>query len=138
MSKEELRKKEEDLEAQASNNTANELAAEEIVSPPPGEYKHMGRGGAGNWFQPDELAAQGVTKMDPPTANVTAEPTEDQKQQSHRAFRGRGGAGNYALQDESVETQAAERQEELEKARELEQAVDKELAKPSQAHVKVG
>ena len=76
--------------------------------------------------------------MDSPAASVTPEPTEDQKQQSHRPFRGRGGAGNFTLQDESVETQAAEKQQELEQARKLEEAVDKELAKPSQAHVKVG
>ncbi|KAG0128251.1 hypothetical protein HOY82DRAFT_39177 [Tuber indicum] len=163
ISKEELQKKEEDLEAQQSKATgsANQLAADEVAAPPPGEYKHIskppdppkltnppwiirGRGGAGNWFQPSELVAQGATITDTVSVTPTPEPvTEKQRSASLRPWRGRGGAGNFA--PDSEEVQAAEK-EELERnklQRQLEEAdvrasVDSTLSKPSQAHLKTG
>ncbi|PWW73406.1 hypothetical protein C7212DRAFT_359734 [Tuber magnatum] len=146
ISKEELRKKEEDLEAQQSKATgsANQLATDQVAAPPSGEYKHMGRGGAGNWFQPSELAAQGATITDTASIAPTPEPaTETQRPVSLRPWRGRGGAGNFA--PDSEEAQVAEkeelkrnqRQQQLEEA-DVRASVDSTLSKPSQAHLKTG
>ncbi|CUS08531.1 unnamed protein product [Tuber aestivum] len=146
ISREEIQKKEEDLEAQQSEATgsANQLAADQAAAPPPGEYKHMGRGGAGNWFQPSELAAQGATITDTVSITPTPEPAiETQRPVSLRPWRGRGGAGNFA--PDSEEAQAAEkeelernqRQQQLEEA-DVRASVDSTLSKPSQAHLKTG
>lgn len=97
---------------------------------------HRGRGGAGNWFVPAELASGVISdSSEAPTPEPPAE---------HSAFvrpwRGRGGAGNFAAdipQDfASIEKDEAERAK-LEEEH-VKNSVNQTLQKPSQAHIKDG
>ena len=71
----------------------------------------MGRGGAGNWFQPKALAAEGsfssqttVESTAPPT-NATpnvSKPWTPEGQELPVARQGRGGAGNMVWKSEEM------------------------------------
>lgn len=140
-SPEELRKKEhEDLEAQQSTKLANEVAEEQVAAHRSGdssEYKHMGRGGAGNWYTPSTLSKEGVfTDIAPsPGDSTTPDPTSvnpahANHQLDPRPWRGRGGAGNFTL-DKPVEPEALELEE-----RHAAQEVQKEVRREVEAGLK--
>jgi len=141
--KEELQKQAEAVEAQTTASkrmsSANQLAQEEVSSPPPGEYKHMGRGGAGNWFTPAELEQHGTTATPADDDDTTEVPPPQTN--STRQWAGRGGAGNFAgthvqhadvppRKVEEIELQERERLQE-----EVRRSVDQTLAKPQEAHL---
>jgi len=144
-SPEELRKKEqEDLEAQESSKLASEVAAEAQVGGDDSEYKHMGRGGAGNWYTPKTLSKEGVfTDTTPPAGSTTSpdptsvNPTHANHQLDPRPWRGRGGAGNFAL-DKPVEPERIELEERLaaqEVQNEVRRDVEAGLKKPESAYL---
>jgi GTPase involved in cell partitioning and DNA repair len=95
----------------------------------------MGRGGAGNWYQPTELQKDG-TFIQP--ADSTAIPTSSTPQVSTPwhpegqelpiARSGRGGAGNFVWKSE----------EESKKAREAEEATKEELRVEAERSVEAG
>jgi hypothetical protein len=99
----------------------------------------MGRGGAGNWYQPTELQKEGTfsTAADSTSAPTSSKPQistpwhpEDQELPVARS--GRGGAGNFVWKSED---QARKAQEDEERRRELvraniERDVEAGLAKP--------
>ena len=74
----------------------------------------------------------------------TPEPvTEKQRPVSLRAWRGRGGAGNFVPDSEEVQAAEKEELERNQRQQQLEEAdvrasVDSTLSKPSQAHLKMG
>lgn len=99
----------------------------------------MGRGGAGNWYQPTELQKEGTFST---AADSTAVPTSSkpqistpwhpEKQEMPVARSGRGGAGNFVWKSEE---QGKRAQEEEERRREIvregvERDVEAGLAKP--------
>ncbi|KAF8418860.1 hypothetical protein EV426DRAFT_709060 [Tirmania nivea] len=140
-SPEELRKKErEDLEAQHSTKLANGVAEEQTAaqgSEDSTEYKHMGRGGAGNWYTPNKLSKEGVFTDITPShgASTTPDPTSVNPAHANhqidpRPWRGRGGAGNFTL-DKPVELEALEMEE-----RHAAQAVQEEVRRVVEAGLK--
>ncbi|KAF8536923.1 hypothetical protein BDD12DRAFT_259989 [Trichophaea hybrida] len=150
ITKEELQKQAEDIEAQEAaankankrNSTANQLAQEELASPPPGEYKHSGRGGAGNFFVPAELVQRGTTSPILEDSDTTEIPPPNKP--SIRQWAGRGGAGNFAGVNgnpqlfepqniEEIELEERERTQQLQE--EVRRTVDTSLPKPSSAHL---
>lgn len=143
---EELLKQAEDIEAQNKADkrlsTANQLAQEELVSPTPGEYKHMGRGGAGNWFQPSELNQNGTTATPEEDEDATEVPAAEKP--SVRQWSGRGGAGNFAGNHQQLtnpnadELKKAEEIELQERLEEVRRSVDVALPKPPSAHLSGG
>lgn len=99
----------------------------------------MGRGGAGNWYQPSELEKEGTfTQPSDATAIPTSSkpqistPWHPEGQQLPVARSGRGGAGNFVWNSEE---QARREREEEERKRALvregvERDVELGLAKP--------
>jgi hypothetical protein len=102
----------------------------------------MGRGGAGNWYQPSELEKEGSFNQ---PADSTAAPIGPKPQIStpwhpdHQelpvARAGRGGAGNFVWKDE--ENERATKEEEDKKKEQLKEKVERDvelgLAKPGVA-----
>ncbi|KAL6709415.1 hypothetical protein ACN47E_001822 [Coniothyrium glycines] len=132
----------EDLEAnRASISTADTTRP----APPPQpanasqEYAHMGRGGAGNWYQPTELQKEGtfsaaVDSTAAPSGSKpqVSTPWHPEGQEMPVARSGRGGAGNFVWRSEE---QARKAKEEEDRKRELvregvERDVEAGLAKP--------
>ncbi|KAI5853398.1 hypothetical protein BZA05DRAFT_336729 [Tricharina praecox] len=124
-------------------SSANQLAQEEVASPPPGEYKHMGRGGAGNWFTPSDLVQRGTTST--PTADDDTTEVPAAQAGSTRQWAGRGGAGNFAgagaqaqhidaprKEVEEIELQDRERERMQEDVR---RDVDLKLVRPEGVHL---
>ncbi|KAI5792490.1 hypothetical protein DFH27DRAFT_569121 [Peziza echinospora] len=138
---EELQRKEADVEAQQSEALSNELAKEPVEGPPGDglEYKHMGRGGAGNWFTPAELKSTGTyTDTTVKCPNPTSlNPAPSSTHIDPRPWRGRGGAGNFApdkpLEPEQMELEERKVAEVIEA--EVRQSVDLGLAKPGLAYI---
>ncbi|KAF2264883.1 hypothetical protein CC78DRAFT_532751 [Lojkania enalia] len=102
----------------------------------------MGRGGAGNWYQPKELSNEGTFTQ---TSDSTALPTTStpnistpwhpENQQMPIARVGRGGAGNFVWQDEDKELERRGNEERVKKGLEekVERDVEAGLAKPRAA-----
>ncbi|KAG9198904.1 hypothetical protein G6514_009280 [Epicoccum nigrum] len=75
------------------------------------DYAHMGRGGAGNWFQPKTLQQEGTFSQQAP-ADSTAPPTNatpnvskpwtPEGQELPVTKQGRGGAGNMVWKSEEM------------------------------------
>ncbi|KAF1936701.1 hypothetical protein EJ02DRAFT_76229 [Clathrospora elynae] len=134
-----------DIEANRSSSSTA-AAAPPSRSPAPAQtpntpqdYAHMGRGGAGNWYQPTELQNEGTFTQ---PADSTAIPTSAKPQVSTPwhpesqelpvARSGRGGAGNFVWKSED---QARKEREEEEQRKEsvregVEKSVEAGLAKP--------
>ena len=102
----------------------------------------MGRGGAGNWYQPTELEKEGnFTQPADSTAIPTTSkpqvstPWHPESQELPVARAGRGGAGNFVWKDEEKERKRAEDEERArEKLNEkVERSVEEGLAKPGAA-----
>lgn len=99
----------------------------------------MGRGGAGNWYQPTELQKEGTFTQ---AADATAIPTSSKPQISKPwhpegqelpvARSGRGGAGNFMWKsEESTKAQSQDEEKRIEGLRnEVERSVEAGLAKP--------
>jgi len=141
ISPEQLQQKaQEDLEAQQSTKLANEVLEEQLAaqgSGDPSDYKHMGRGGAGNWYTPTSLSKEGVfTDSAPPRgASITPDPTSvNPAHAGHymepRPWRGRGGAGNFAY-EKPVEPERIELEE-----RQITKLVQEEVRKEVEAGLK--
>ncbi|RPA79482.1 hypothetical protein BJ508DRAFT_328375 [Ascobolus immersus RN42] len=104
------------------------------------DYRHKGRGGAGNYFVPSELSETGTFSHD--TAASATElgssvPTSGEMA-TQRPWRGRGGAGNWAADEEHVVAQQHGKD-----VKDVETGFGKEdvelvegLKKPEQAHLK--
>lgn len=102
----------------------------------------MGRGGAGNWYQPTELEKEGTfTQPSDATAIPTSSkphvstPWHPETQELPVARAGRGGAGNFMWKDEEKERLKREEEERtMEKVNEkVERDVEAGLAKPGAA-----
>jgi hypothetical protein len=104
------------------------------------DYAHMGRGGAGNWYEPKELSKEGTFTQ---PADATAIPTSSKPQVSTPwhpegqelpvARSGRGGAGNFVWKSAQGEEEKRERedQERREGLRvQAERSVEGSLARP--------
>lgn len=99
----------------------------------------MGRGGAGNWYQPSELQKDGsFSKTADPTAVPTtptplvSTPWHPEGQEMPVARSGRGGAGNFVWKSEEQKKKELEEEEKRKAAvREgVERHVDAGLMKP--------
>lgn len=99
----------------------------------------MGRGGAGNWYQPTELQKEGTfTTPSDATAIPTGSkpqvstPWHPENQELPVARSGRGGAGNFVWKSE--EKDRKEREEEERRREVVSQSVERDveagLAKP--------
>jgi hypothetical protein len=130
-----------DLESQPSTT---DLARALSASQPPSEYLHTGRGGAGNWYQPAELTAQGLEQVASPDATSPVSPpstpgigiSKRVLGGAKPAYRGgRGGAGNYT--DFAEEERRRREREEVER-RETEERITRDveagLARPPKAY----
>jgi hypothetical protein len=99
-----------DIEA-ANPPSATPSAPSQTSSTAAQDYAHMGRGGAGNWFQPKTLQAEGTFSQQTP-AEATAPPTSaspnvskpwtPEGQELPVARQGRGGAGNMVWKSEEM------------------------------------
>ncbi|KAF2875427.1 hypothetical protein BDV95DRAFT_561853 [Massariosphaeria phaeospora] len=131
----------EDVEA---NHSLTSTAAPPVTSAPAQgqDYAHMGRGGAGNWFQPSELEKEGTFSQ---PSDATATPTSSKPQVSTPwhpesqelpvARAGRGGAGNFVWKDAEKERERLA-QEDMVRDRvneKVEKDVEAGLAKPGAA-----
>lgn len=142
-----------DVEAQQSQSIGGSSTAANVpeistqTASEQQQYGHSGRGGAGNWYSPVELARQGTfsssaaSPTSPSTSTSTsaiwtgAAPVE-----LPSARTGRGGAGNFvwgAIEKEKEE--AARRRQEEERVK-VQATVDVEqgLAKPSNVFLPAG
>jgi hypothetical protein len=108
----------------------------------------MGRGGAGNWYQPTELQKEGTfTQATDATAVPTTSkpqistPWHPENQEMPVARSGRGGAGNFVWKsDEQIKKEKEGRElDELKKretvSQEVERNVEAVLAKPGAARL---
>ncbi|KAL1600690.1 hypothetical protein SLS60_007078 [Paraconiothyrium brasiliense] len=133
---EQSKKAVEDVEAQ---RTPTADAAPPTSTTSSQSYAHTGRGGAGNWYQPSQLAKEGTfsTPSDSTALPTTSKPNvstpwHPENQQMPVARAGRGGAGNFVWKDEEEEKRQKEEREKLgEKVSEnVERDVEAVLAKP--------
>lgn len=108
------------------------------------DYAHMGRGGAGNWYQPTELQKEGTfTQPGDSTAIPTSSkpqvstPWHPEGQELPVARSGRGGAGNFVWKsEEQAKKEAEDEERKKEVVREgIERDVEAGLAKPPGARL---
>ncbi|PNS16015.1 hypothetical protein CAC42_4416 [Sphaceloma murrayae] len=131
-----------DVEAQKS--TEDHLSDVLSEAKPPAQYAHSGRGGAGNYYSPQELSktgqfeggTAGLEEASIPTS--AASKIQAKIQATLPAYRGRGGAGNYetsaADSAEAARSKAVEEEKEEQKIREsIAKDVETGLAKPQKA-----
>lgn len=99
-------------DVEAANPASNAASApSQTSSTASQDYAHMGRGGAGNWFQPKTLQQEGTFSQQTP-AESTAQPTNTtpnvskpwtpEGQELPVARHGRGGAGNMVWKSEEM------------------------------------
>ncbi|KAI8936702.1 hypothetical protein NX059_007094 [Plenodomus lindquistii] len=136
--KENSKKVSEDVEANLSSSTAPS-SRPTPSSTASQDYAHMGRGGAGNWYQPAELSKEGTFTQ---PADATAIPTgakpqvstpwHPEGQEMPVARSGRGGAGNFVWKSEEQARKAREEEERRKEAvrQGVERDVEAGLAKP--------
>ncbi|KAJ4374412.1 hypothetical protein N0V86_007277 [Didymella sp. IMI 355093] len=120
----------EDVEA-ANPPSTTPSAPSQTSSTASQDYAHMGRGGAGNWFQPKALQAEGTFSQQTP-AEATAPPTNaspnvskpwtPEGQELPVARQGRGGAGNMVWKSE--EMWRREKEDERRKKEEIERSAE--------------
>ncbi|KAF2824749.1 hypothetical protein CC86DRAFT_325942, partial [Ophiobolus disseminans] len=145
--KEDTKKAASDIEA-AHASTTTQPTAEPTPQQPPSDYAHMGRGGAGNWYQPTALSKDGTFTQ---PADATTQPTSSQPavstpwhpegQELPVARSGRGGAGNFVwrseeqvrLEREGREMQDMKRKEDVSEA--VERDVERGLQMPGRARL---
>lgn len=130
-------------DVEANRPLASSAAAPAQSSPSqPADYSHMGRGGAGNWYQPKELEQSGSFNQPPDSTTLPttskpniSTPWHPETQEMPVARAGRGGAGNFVWKDED---KARREREQEERAREVvsdkvEKDVELGLQKPGAA-----
>ncbi|KAF2225250.1 hypothetical protein BDZ85DRAFT_194722 [Elsinoe ampelina] len=133
-----------DVEAQ--KGVDDDLTKSLAESKAPAQYAHSGRGGAGNYYSPQELTKTGQFEATAPGAEQPDIPTTStlqskaQAQATLPAYRGRGGAGNYettaADAKEISRTQAEHAEKEQERIREsIAKDVESGLARPERARL---
>ncbi|KAH8595557.1 hypothetical protein B0O99DRAFT_671977 [Bisporella sp. PMI_857] len=120
-----------DLESQPLPSSTSIYKDDDTTAPltktktPLPEYVHTGRGGAGNWVAPSDLASKGLAQV--PGKDIPA------KDKGYRG--GRGGAGNYV---DPVEEERVRKEEEEKRRRENEERVAKDveagLARPERTY----
>lgn len=102
----------------------------------------MGRGGAGNWYQPSKLAEEGQfiqpsdsTALPSDSKPQVSKPWHPENQELPVARAGRGGAGNFVWKDEQKDRKRKEDEERLREQVEekVERDVEAGLEKPGQA-----
>ena len=115
-----------DIEAQGNTPTATVDEVKRAQS----EYKHSGRGGAGNYASTSELAAATIEN-----ANVT--PALQETKTPEIGYCGRGGAGNYRGEDEEQKREEGRRVSMIqEKAhQQVVRDVEAGLQEPPKAHL---
>jgi hypothetical protein len=134
-----------DIEANRSTSTAtapaSRTATSEQLSDASQDYAHMGRGGAGNWYEPKELQKEG-TFVQPtdatgiPTSSKpqVSTPWHPENQELPVARAGRGGAGNFVWRSAQGEEAGKKEREEEERREGLrvqaEKSVEGSLARP--------
>ncbi|PSK46055.1 hypothetical protein B9Z65_5023 [Elsinoe australis] len=131
-----------DVESQRS--TTDDISDSIAETKAPAQYAHSGRGGAGNYYSPQELSQTG--KFD--DSATDAQQTDDSSsiaskiktkvQATLPAYRGRGGAGNYETSAvdnaELARSKAAKDEKEQERIRSIvAQDVETGLARPEKA-----
>ncbi|KAF2020587.1 hypothetical protein BU24DRAFT_416255 [Aaosphaeria arxii CBS 175.79] len=139
--KEQNRRAAEDIEA---NQTLTKSAAPPAHSEEPqnaqqqqspADYAHMGRGGAGNWYQPTSLRTNGTFSTTPdstaapaPTSkpNVST-PWHPDTQELPVARAGRGGAGNFVWKGDDVEAERKRLEEEEKKGDAVKEGVERDV-----------
>ncbi|CAN9225272.1 hypothetical protein CC77DRAFT_1017879 [Alternaria alternata] len=138
---EQSKKAVEDVEANRSTTDTQPIHSSTPVQPSNSsqDYAHMGRGGAGNWYQPTELQKEGTFTQ---AVDATAIPTSSKPQISTPwhpegqempvARSGRGGAGNFVWKsEEQKKGQRDDEERRIEGLRdEVERSVEAGLAKP--------
>ncbi|KAF2712932.1 hypothetical protein K504DRAFT_472454 [Pleomassaria siparia CBS 279.74] len=119
---EQSKKVAEDLEANRSLTSSAAPPTTSTPSTSTQDYAHMGRGGAGNWYEPKELLKEGTfsqpsdsTALPTTSKPLISTPWHPDSQELPVARSGRGGAGNFVWKDEERERS---RREEMEKAKE--------------------
>lgn len=135
-----------DVEAQQPKVLPNQPDSTSVDHSEPPQYAHTGRGGAGNYYSPRELATTGsfagteVVDSDQTTASAGRRCSIVSVQQSaaptvHKV--GRGGAGNYDFSAQARESSAPEGEQS--KQRDIEssvvQDVEEQLAVPPKARI---
>ncbi|KAK2630149.1 hypothetical protein QTJ16_000969 [Diplocarpon rosae] len=136
-----------DLEsASRQRPTSNPSPASTAPAP---EYLHTGRGGAGNWVQPSELASSGLAQIHPTSDLIStskpaagASPAARVGGSSKPTYRsGRGGAGNYhdlmpgvEGEEEGLPMESEERSIKLWAERQAQEAAERALMRPEKAY----
>ncbi|KAG8629420.1 hypothetical protein KVT40_003285 [Elsinoe batatas] len=138
----------------AQDRAANDVEAQKCVDDDftkslaearaPAQYAHSGRGGAGNYYSPQELTKTGQFEATAPGTEQPEIPatstSQSRAQVTLSAYQGRGGAGNYettaADAKEMSKTQAEQAEKEQEKIREtIAKDVESGLARPERARL---
>ncbi|KAF8864196.1 hypothetical protein BDZ45DRAFT_57028 [Acephala macrosclerotiorum] len=117
-----------DIEAQIESPLS--LTRSTSATNPPPDYVHTGRGGAGNWVQPKDLASQGLAQESPISYSNPGAAKPSYK-------GGRGGAGNYRTEDAKEEERKRRNEEErrrMEVQRVVQRDVESGLARPERAY----
>jgi len=95
----------------------------------------MGRGGAGNWYEPKELAKTGTFETSPEQTSIAGPPV-DREVVSDTRRRGRGGAGNFVYEEEDQGAKQKKEEMEIELKDMVAKDVEAGLARPGRAYVR--
>lgn len=144
-----------DLEANqsAADNATNSYVPPDIAEKGEAQYAHTGRGGAGNYYSPQDLSQTG-NFSGAQTSHIlgdgTPAPSDNVRPAAAPAVTGgpipktgRGGAGNYDFGINEAERKAARQHEEADRRQQrlkedVEQGVKENLAFPSKAKLPGG
>lgn len=147
-----------DLEANqsAADNATNDYAPPDIAEKSEAQYAHTGRGGAGNYYSPQDLSQKG-NFVGAQTSHIlgdgTPAPSENTRPAAAPAATGtlggpppktgRGGAGNFDFGINEAERKAARQHEEADRRQQqlkedVEKGVKENLAFPSKAKLPGG
>lgn len=144
-----------DLEANqsAADNATNSYVPPDIAEKSEAQYAHTGRGGAGNYYSPQDLSQTG-SFSGAQTSHIlgdgTPAPSDNTRPAAAPAATGgltsktgRGGAGNYDFGINEAERKAARQHEEADRRQQqlkedVEKGVQDNLAFPSKAKLSGG
>ena len=138
-----------DLEANqsAADNATNSYAPPDIAEKSEAQYAHTGRGGAGNYYSPQDLSQTG-SFVGAQTSHILGDGTPAPSDNSRPAAApppktGRGGAGNFDFGTNEAERKAARQHEEADRRQQqlkqdVEKGVQEKLAFPSKAKLPGG
>jgi hypothetical protein len=142
-----------DLEASqsAADNATNSYAPPDIAEKSEAQYAHTGRGGAGNYYSPQDLSQTG-NFVGAQTSHIlgdgTPVPSDNTRPAAAPAAApppktGRGGAGNFDFGINEAERKAARQHEEADRRQQqlkqdVEKGVQENLAFPSKAKLPGG